>query len=518
MSARRALPVRLAAAAGALALMTVAACTDGSAMQEDRSSESTDGSAWRDVPVPSLDAAGLDDYYEQDVEWAGCAGGECGSALVPLDYQDPTGDTVTLALKRIPASGDSLGTIFVNPGGPGVSGIDFADTFASVMRPQVLESYDVVGFDPRGVGESDPVDCLDDEEMADFLASDPDPATPEEIAELEEVAEGFGQGCEAATGELLGHVSTIEVARDLDVLRSVVGDEQLTYYGASYGTTIGATYAELFPGNAGRMVLDGATDPTLSREEANLTQAAGFQTALYAYIEDCQTRPECPLTGGRDEAAQRIGEFLDGLDDQPLETGDPERPLTQSLGFIGIALTLYSEASWAALTPALDQAFGGDGAELLRFSDLYFKRDADGSFTDNSAEVIYAVNCLDDPTSMTVEEIEASIPDYTEASPTFGRIFAWSPLACADWPVQTAYEPLEIRAEGAAPIVVIGTTRDPATPYEWSVALAEQLESGVLVTRDGDGHTSFAAGNTCVDSAVDAFFLDGTVPDDGLEC
>ncbi|MDQ3627970.1 MAG: alpha/beta hydrolase [Actinomycetota bacterium] len=519
MSVRPQLRVHQAAAACVAALLTVAACSDaGSLREEPAESGTTQTTGPPETSAPTLDAAALDDYYEQEVEWTDCTGGECGSALVPLDYAEPTGETVTLALKRIPATGEPVGTLFVNPGGPGGSGVEFADTFVTQMRPQVLRSYDVVGFDPRGVGRSDPVDCLGDAELGDFLAADADPETPEEIAQVQDAVDEFGQGCVASTGDLLAHVSTIEVARDLDVLRGVVGDEQLTYYGASYGTSIGSAYAELFPEHAGRLVLDGATDPSLSSQERNLTQAAGFQTALYAYVENCQLSPDCPLPPGRDEAARRVGDLLDQLDAAPLPTGDPERPLTESLGFYGIGGMLYNQANWAVLTPALERAFAGDGAELLRLSDFYFSREDDGSFTDNSAEAILAVNCLDDPSSSSVEEVEASIPAYTEASPTFGRLFAWSQISCADWPVESSYEPREIRAKGAEPILVIGTTRDPATPYEWSVALAEQLESGVLVSRDGDGHTSFGADNACVDSAIDAFFLDGTVPDDGLEC
>ena len=516
MSAPPQLRAGRVAAVGVLALLAVTACADTSALREQpTSSQESDEPQ---TSAPTIDAAALDDYYEQDIAWTECAGGECGSALVPLDYAEPEGESVTLALKRIPATGDPVGTLFVNPGGPGHSGVEFADTFATVMRPEVLASYDVVGFDPRGVGESDPVDCLDDAPLGDYLASEADPDSPDEVALVEDAISEFGLACEERTGDLLAHVSTIEVARDLDVLRGAVGDEQLTYYGASYGTTIGSTYAELFPDEAGRLVLDGATDPALSAEETNLAQAAGFQTALYSYIEDCQTSTDCPLPPGRDEAARRIGDLLDQVDTTPLPTGDPDRPLTQSLAFFGIGGMLYNQLNWAVLTPALDQAFTGDGAELLRLSDFYFSREDDGSFTDNRIEAITAVNCLDDPSSSTVQEVEASIPAYTEASPTFGRLFAWSRLSCGAWPVESPYEPLEIRAEGAAPILVIGTSRDPATPFEWSVAMAEQLESGVLVARDGDGHTSFGAGNACVDGAVDAFFLDGTVPADGLEC
>jgi pimeloyl-ACP methyl ester carboxylesterase len=507
--ARRAASLGVAAAM----VLALAACGDSSDIAEADQSPTSDGES----EIPSLEAQSLDDFYAQELSWSACGSHLCAQAQVPVDYADPTSGTVSIALEKQPASSEPLGTIFVNPGGPGGSGVEFVEEVVKAFRPAVLEQYDIVGFDPRGVGLSDPVDCYDTEELDEFIASDPSPDDESEAQEALDATEDFGAACLEETGELLGHVSTIEVARDLDVLRELVGDETLTYYGASYGTTLGSTYAELFPDNVGRMVLDGATDPALSAQEGNLSQAAGFQRALEAYLDDCLAVQGCPFTGDRDVALQTIETFLDELDAQPLPTSDPDRPLTQSLGFYGIAVTLYSEEYWEYLTQAFAQAFEGDGSTMLLLADSYFSRE-DGEFTDNSPEVIYAVNCLDEPLSLSVEEIEASIPEYEKRSRTFGEVFAWSLLSCSTWPVTSEEEPLTIDAAGAAPIVVIGTTRDPATPYEEAVALAEQLESGVLITREGDGHTAFRAGNECVDSAIDAFYLEGTVPEDGLEC
>jgi hypothetical protein len=265
------------------------------------------------------------------------------------------------------------------------------------------------------------------------------------------------------------------------------------------------------------MVLDGATDPALSAQEGNLSRQPDSSARWRPISTTASPSRGCPFTGDRDVALQTIETFLDELDAQPLPTSDPDRPLTQSLGFYGIAVTLYSEEYWEYLTQAFAQAFEGDGSTMLLLADSYFSRE-DGEFTDNSPEVIYAVNCLDEPLSLSVEEIEASILEYEKRSRTFGEVFAWSLLSCSNWPVTSEEDPLTIDAAGAAPIVVIGTTRDPATPYEEAVALAEHLESGVLITREGDGHTAFRAGNECVDSAIDAFYLEGTVPEDGLEC
>lgn len=464
-------------------------------------------------------AKALRSFYEQKLKWEGCGSGQdCAEAEVPLDYADPTGDTVTLELRRSPAEGEARGTLFVNPGGPGGSGVDFTSYFVGEAGEDVVANYDVVGFDPRGVGTSEPLECLGTEELDRYVSSDPDPDDAEESEDFISSVEALGEGCVRNSGALAAHVSTQEVARDLDVLRAVVGDEKLTYYGASYGTYIGATYAELFPEQVGRMVLDGAVDPTLSNTDTNLEQARGFETALRAYAADCVEQGDCPLGDSEDAVVEGIGQLLKDLDESPLPTNDPERPLTQALGFYGVALPLYDEGSWGYLTQGLEAALAGNGGVLLLFADQYLSRTESG-YSDNSAEVISAVNCLDKPVDTTAADVEATIPDFEEASPTFGRVFAWSVAGCGAWPVRSPLEPLaSYNAEGAAPIVVVGTTRDPATPYEWAVSLADQLSSGVLVTRDGDGHTGYGQGNDCVDSAVDQYLVDGKVPADGLKC
>ena len=480
-----------------------------------------EASAQPSAPAPDATAPdrALRSFYEQEPQWRSCASGqECTEVDVPLDYADPTADTVTLQLRRTPAPGSPQGTLFVNPGGPGGSGVDFAAYFADEAGAEVLQSYDIVGFDPRGVGTSEPVDCLGTEAMDRYVASDPDPDDQAEAETFLRYSRQLGRGCLRRSGELARHVSTQEVARDLDILRAVLGSEKLDYYGASYGTYIGATYAELFPGQVGRMVLDGAVDPTLSNTETNLEQARGFETALRAYAADCVDQGDCPLGDSVDEAVARVGELLQDLDETPLPTDDPDRPLTESLGFYGVALPLYDEGSWGYLTTGLEAALGGNGGVLLLFADQYLSRTEDG-YSDNSAEVISAVNCLDKPADTTPADVEASVADFEAASPTFGRVFAWSVAGCGAWPLRSPLEPLEsYDAEGAAPIVVVGTTRDPATPYEWAEALAEQLSSGVLVTRDGDGHTGYGQGNECVDTAVNDYLVNGKVPAEDTQC
>lgn len=462
-------------------------------------------------------AEGLDPFYDQQVQWEPCAAGfECATVDVPLDYADPGGETIGLAVDRLPATGEARGSLLVNPGGPGASGVDYATQLAGQLGTDVLASYDLVGFDPRGVAGSDPVDCVDTAGTDALIAADPDPDSAAETADVQSLLSDFAAGCVDDGGALARHVSTTEAARDLDVLRAVLGDDKLQYYGASYGTFIGALYAEQFPDRVGRMVLDGAINPRLDLEQLSLVQAEGFETALRAYVDDCVARTACPLGDSLDGGVRRVQQLLADLDAAPLPTSG-DRELTEALGLYGIALPLYAPQLWPTLDQALQQAFDGEGSLLLALSDAYWQRTADGYDT-NFAEVIYAVNCLDYPNDVTPEQIVDAVPRFEAASPTFGRTFAWSQLACSQWPVEPSVRRPKVDGAGAAPIVVLGTTRDPATPYESSVALADQLDSGVLVTRDGDGHTAYGQDNECIDSTVEAYLVDGDVPAAGTRC
>lgn len=483
-----------------------------------------EGPAPTTTPAPGATRApdpALQDYYDQQLDWAPCEGDddlECALLEVPVDYTDPAGDNVRIALLKVPAAqpDERLGSLVVNPGGPGAPGTTYAAAGSTVFRPALLDHYDVVGFDPRGTGSSDPVDCLSDEQMDAFLAADPVPDTSTEVDEVTEGLADFFQGCVDNSDELVEHVTTVETARDMDVLRAALGESELDYLGASYGTKLGATYAELFPDRVGRMVLDGAVDVSLSSRGLSLGQAEGFQRALEAYVSDCVEGGDCVLGDSLDAGLQRISDFLDSVDDQPLPAGD--RELTVGNAFYGLITPLYVSDYWFLLTDALEQAFDGDGTALLALADVYASRNPDGSYADNSTEAIYAINCLDDPASETPAEIEDEVPAFEQVSPTLGEVFAWGLLGCAGDP-RTAVEPApRIRAEGAAPILVVGTTRDPATPYEWAQALASQLDSGVLLTRDGDGHTAYNSGNECIDTTIEDYLVEGTVPEDGTQC
>lgn len=465
---------------------------------------------------PSADLA---PFYSQQLGWDSCGDGNlCAQLTVPLDYADPGGETIDIAVLKVPASDpdERIGSLVVNPGGPGAPGTEYAANAAQVFRSPITDVYDVVGFDPRGTGSSDAVDCLTDAELDEYVAEDPDPDTAEEVAQYQHWVEAFGFGCAERSGDLAAHVTTVEAARDMDVLRAALGESEMAYFGASYGTKLGATYADLFPDRVGRLVLDGAVDLSISSRELSLQQAGGFETALRAYVQHCVDEGDCFLGDSLDAGLARIKAFLDEVDAQPLDTGT-DRPLAVGNAFYGIVLPLYSRDYWSILDQALQAGFDGDGSMLLQLSDLYNSRGGSG-YTDNSSEAIYAINCLDDPYAITADEVPANLPDFEAASPTFGTVFAWGLMSCGGIQVESTEPERDVRAAGAAPIVVIGTTRDPATPYEWSVSLADQLESGVLISRDGDGHTGYNSGNDCVDEATEDYLIDGTVPEDGLSC
>jgi pimeloyl-ACP methyl ester carboxylesterase len=474
-------------------------------------------SAADEAPDPALEQ-----FYSQDLDWSDCGeGDECASLTVPLDYADPTGETIGIHVLRRPADDqdDKVTSLLVNPGGPGVAGSSMASNAGSYFRRPFLTYFDIIGFDPRGTGQSSPIDCLTDEGLDDYLSGDPEPETPVETRAYVHTSRSMGRGCEKSSPGLASHISTVEAARDMDVLRAALGEQVMTYYGASYGTQLGSTYADLFPERVGRLVLDGAVDPTLTLREEALTQAAGFETALSAYVQNCiDSTDSCFLGSTVDEGLQRIRDLIDEVDAEPLVVGD--RDLTAGLAVYGIITPLYNRDYWILLSQGLQAAFDGDGSVLLQLADAYASRDSDGGYADNSMEAFPAISCLDDPSGIMPAQVPGEIPEFEDASPTFGRIYAWGLISCRNWPAARGLdpEPLTIDAAGAAPIVVVGTTRDPATPYAWAEALASQLDSAVLVTRDGDGHTGYNAGNECTSVAVESYLIEGKVPRDGLTC
>lgn len=450
--------------------------------------------------------SGLARYRDQRLGWTSCSQGrQCARVLVPLDYDHPDGTAITLALARKVGTGTHhLGSLFIDPGGPGGSGIDYLSSFSA----KGLEDYDVVGFDPRGVGQSTPVECTG-ADLDSFLTLDISPDTPQEQDTLVAADRDFGRDCLKESGPLLQHVSTVEVARDLDLLRGLVGDRTLSYFGASYGTQIGATYAQLFPARVGRLVLDGAVDIT---GDTSVSQAQGFERALGAFADWCVAR-SCSLGHTRPEVLAAVARLWTGLDAKPIAVGS--RQLTQQLAVAGVVDILYADQrGYPYLLQALQQAIEQtDGRALLFYADQLNSRDDQGHYG-QSNYAFPAIRCLDQRDRGVQGEIAAARQASTKA-PTVGSFFG-PDLQCALWPV-AAVPPLELVGAGAAPIVVIGTTLDPATPYEYAVGMARQLRSGVLVTFKGRGHTAYGK-SPCVQKLVVGYLVDGRVPADGSTC
>lgn len=508
---------RLLAATGALVVATLALTGCASwfaAPVMERTSTPSD---------ESVDAA-LQPYYQQVLEWEGCGNGmQCTTATAPLDWAEPESGTIDLALVRQPAqSGEAEGSLLINPGGPGGSGYDFVlDSVDYATSERLQERFDVVGFDPRGVGRSSAVSCYEDPEEFDAYIYGTGPSAEKGsaawIAESERLNREFGERCLELTGPLLEHVDTVSAARDLDMLRAALGDEKLNYLGYSYGTFLGATYAELFPERTGRLVLDGALDPATSEFDVTLTQATGFESAFTAYLEDCLGREGCPFRGDVDEALEQTRTVLDRLDASPLR-GPDGRELTSGTMFTAIILPLYSPQSWSALDTLFAEVRAGDATTAFSLADQYYERDADGTYLSNSTEAFIAVNCLDYASDGDPDTMRREAEQIVEAAPVFGPQMTFGGTGCSTWPFQSERQREPIAAAGSADILVVGTTNDPATPYVWAENLAEQLENGHLVTYDGEGHTAYNKSNDCVNEVVDGYFIDGTVPESDPRC
>ncbi|HYP45524.1 MAG TPA: alpha/beta hydrolase [Propionibacteriaceae bacterium] len=445
-------------------------------------------------------------YTEQKASWKPCKKNlQCATVLVPLDYGQPDSTAISVSMaKKVATATPKLGTLFIDPGGPGGSGIEFVEFF----RSKGLERYDIIGWDPRGVGQSTPVDCQGtDLERLTSMDISPDNASEEN--DLLAADRELGLACLRASGPLLQHISTPDVARDLDVLRTLVGEDKLNYYGASYGTRIGATYAELYPQRVGRLVLDGAVNIT---NDTSVSQAVGFQRALEGFATWCAQR-ECKLGNTKDAVLKSVANFWQRLDQEPLKVG--RRQLTQQLGVAGVISVLYAPPeAYKYLLQALESAITDrDGRYLLFLADQLNQRDQQGKFAQTNY-AFPAIRCLDDA-DLGVQGERRLAEEANKLAPTIGPVFG-ADLVCAMWPVP-AVPKVTLDGEGAPPIVVIGTTGDPATPYEYAVSMAKQLQSGVLVTLRGFGHTGYGQSG-CVQKLVVRYLNEGKVPADGTTC
>ena len=480
---------------------------------------------------------GLESFYGQKVEWYDCVatagveksaektGFQCAKVTVPLDYSQPGGQTIEIAMKKHLATGSvRQGTLFMNPGGPGGSGVDNVGAMATTTFAGVQKAYDIVGFDPRGVGSSTAITCSTDAEAKAMEGVSPvdgagAPVAFEKRATV--MSERFKQleaDCASRTKptELLDHVDTVSVARDLDVLRALSGDQKLNYTGFSYGTYLGATYAELFPANTGRLVLDGALDPSLSYSERRQGQALGFERALRNYVAWCQSGQSCPLTGDVDAGVQQIGDVFTSANQSPVPSSDPNRPVTgeEMKRIVGFIL-YFPESSWSAVSEALGQVINEHDASAFRAM-----ADQIAAQPQVNAGANIGINCLDYRVEGDMATWTAQSKELERIAPRFATVTEAGDLGCQAWGHTGTQPSKALHAKGAAPILVIGTTGDPATPYEWAEALADQLDSGQLLTWEGNGHAAYtnSGHGPCVTQAVDTYLLTGTMPKKGLTC
>jgi pimeloyl-ACP methyl ester carboxylesterase len=476
--------------------------------------------------VPNGLPSTLTAYYAQHLDWKPCDNGfECARLLVPFDYAHPGGKRFSLPVIRLPAGDQArrVGDLVVNPGGPGGSGVQYALGARSEFPAAVLARFDVVGFDPRGVAGSEPaVACLTGPELDKYLATDEMPDTAAQLAAVVQQGKFYASRCEQNSRALLPYVGTRNAARDMDVLRAVLGEPKLTYLGKSYGTYLGTWYAQLFPHRVRALVLDGAVDPDTTALQADITQAGGFQGAFRSFAAWCLAGSGCPLGQGVgassvDTAAARLQAMIVRANSTPLSNGLGTGQVADgALLLNGVAAALYSKSTWPALKDGLVNAFNGNGTVLVQLANLLLERNPDGTYA-NLVDADTAISCVDRPWPRSLASWRAAASAATRVAPLFGPTIVWGNLPCAYWPVPSA--PLSAtNAAGAPPVLVVGTTRDPATPYRWARALAADLSSGVLLSWNGDGHTAYGEGSACVDTIVNAYLISLTVPRSGTLC
>jgi pimeloyl-ACP methyl ester carboxylesterase len=461
-------------------------------------------------------------YYHQSLAWKDCGKSQqCATATVPMDWDHPSKATdISLALTRASASGTRLGSLFVNPGGPGASGYDLVhDDLDYAVSKTLQTSYDVIGWDPRGVGRSTPVTCYDAAGLDKFIygvAKNP-VNSPAWVAEVTDQAKAFAAACLKNTGPALEFVDTQSTVHDLDMLRAVVGDSKLNYLGYSYGSDIGMYYANTFPAKVGHVVLDGATDSTLSIFDINLTQSTGFENALKSYLAGCAKSTACPFPGSVDDSLAKIAVLYDHLTVSPI-TSPSGRVLDENVLDTAINSALYDTSSWQYLSDMFAEIRKGTTDTAFLLADSYNGRNPDGTYKDNSLEAFIAIGCLDYPTVTDPAEIARENALLVTAAPTLTRPSVIGDVACENWPFHNRAPAPVVTGAGAAPILILSSTGDPATPYQWGVALSKQLQSAHLITRHGEGHTAYNRGIPCIDDAVNRYFVSGTVPKKDPNC
>jgi pimeloyl-ACP methyl ester carboxylesterase len=484
-----------------------------------------DKGVWVDGGPPSIDPPGpatrilWDDCHGEAERIAGTKisgpRAQCGAMQVAADWTDPAGPLLDLALLRIPHTGrNPIGSLLVNPGGPGASGVELAAYAALFLPAEIRQRFDIIGFDPRGVGRSTPVACISDADKDATTAADPDPPTQQAFDEQVTLARNVGIACGEKYGDALGVINTEQTARDMDAIRAAVGDQKLTYLGYSYGTLIGSVYAKLFPDHVRALVLDGAVDPRQDSVVASESQAAGFEHAFDAFAADCERRGKgCPIDP---DARASVTQLISATRTKPVPGRDGEkRAATAGYTLLAVVAALYSQEQWKDLATALRKLRDGDPTGVFALADDYNERGPDGKYS-NQTDAHLAVSCTDEQNSPKADRIRSLQQTWHAKYPLFGGALALSLLGCSDWPAERDPYPTGA-ATGSPPIVVVGTTGDPATPYENAQKLAAQLGTGRLLTWQGEGHTAYPQ-TKCIRDAVDGYLLRGQAPPEGKRC
>ena len=465
------------------------------------------------------------------IDWQSCpvtdpvTGGNpellCATITVPRDYLTPDGPTIELAVALLPAAdqANKVGPLLLNFGGPGASGINIlAESGRGVVPAEIGNRFDLVSWDPRGVNRSAPVECLTDTEMDDWAATpgiSSRPTATDWTAALND-AQWFADKCKAGTGEMLAYIGTTASARDMESIRVGLGVAKLDYLGFSYGTALGAVYATLFPTATGHMILDGAVDMAPTDESEYGEQGVSIQGALNRLFAWCDADSACPFGAGKSRAA--FDTLMNRLDDQPIDLKDG-RKLNSAIAWTAVVMTLYNRDYWDYAVQGLAGASEGDGNLLSLLADAYIDRAEDGTYKSNIMEAFPAISCIDAPTTPSIARYKAIYEKFVSKAPDFAAGQASSGLLCGVWPYKSADPlPASVNGAGAAPILVVGTTGDPATPYAWSQRMADLLESGHLLTFVGEGHTGVGGKSACIDDAAITFLVSGTLPPEGTRC
>ena len=450
------------------------------------------------------------------IAWTDCGGGfQCGTLQVPLDYEHPDARKISLALLRTRAKDQSkrIGSVLINPGGPGESGIEYLRGDVRSMS-NLNRRFDLVTWDPRGVAASTPVTCVDGPQEDAYLALDTVLDDPQEKSTAILALKDFAAGCQKRSGDLLPFMDSASTAKDMDQIRIAVGDEKLTYLGFSYGTYIGQWYGHLFPTRVRAMSLDGVVDATVPANEALLGQVIGFEQNLQSFLADCRSRPSCGY-GRSGDPGTKLTALMARLDSTPLKVGG--RELTRALAMTGLLVTLYDQSLWTYLDQALTAAQNGDGRILLLLADAYNHRNPDGTYANLFNGAFHSAYCLDFPVPTDIAEYDRLGPTFARASALFGPWSQYSNLQCAYWPAKPKHGQAQLTVSGAPPILLVGGTHDPATPYEESVAVSKQIDGSILLTREGNGHTSYDA-SACAHAAEDAYLIELKLPPPGTTC